>query len=62
MQKDIRQADELLAGMIEIGLAHEVDEALKALPAAGLKLIQRSASQTQLSRDWLDNQLEQLSA
>lgn len=62
IQKDIRQADELLAGMIEIGLAHEIEEAINALPATGLKLIQRSSAQTQLSRDWLHNQLEQLSA
>lgn len=61
-QKDIRQGDELLAGMIEIGLAHEVVEALAALPAAGypnaLELIRRSAGQAQLSRDWLRQQLD----
>lgn len=64
MQKDIRQADELLAGMIEVGLAHEIEEALGALPAAGypnaLQLIQRSLAQTQLTRDWLRNRLEQM--
>lgn len=61
-QKDIRQGDELLAGMIEIGLVHEVEEALAALPAAGypnaLELIRRSAGQAQLSGDWLCQQLD----
>jgi hypothetical protein len=61
-QKDIRQGDELLAGMIEIGLAHEAEEALAALPAAGypnaLELIRRSAGQAQLSGDWLRQQLD----
>lgn len=62
MQKDIRQGDELLAGMIEVGLAHEVEEALAALPAAGYpnapELIRRSAGQAQLSGDWLRQQLD----
>lgn len=61
-QKDIRQGDELLAGMIEIGLAHEAEEALAALPDAGypnaLELIRRSAGQAQLSGDWLRQQLD----
>jgi len=61
-QKDIRQGDELLAGMIEIGLAHEAEEALAALPAAGypnaLELIRRSVGQAQLSGDWLLQQLD----
>lgn len=63
-QKDIRQADELLAGMIEISLAHEIEEALGALTAAGypgaLALIQRSAEQTQLAQDWLHQQLDKM--
>ena len=59
MQKDIRQADELLAGMIEIGLGYEIEEALGALPTAGIKLVRRSLAQMQLSRDWLNNQLDQ---
>lgn len=63
-QKDIRQADELLAGMIEIGLAHEIEEALGALTAAGylgtLTLIRRSAEQSRLARDWLHQQLDKM--
>jgi hypothetical protein len=63
-QKDIRQADELLAGMIEIGLAHEIEDALVALPATGhpgaLALIRRSAEQTQLARAWALQQLDKL--
>ncbi|MDP2880083.1 MAG: hypothetical protein Q8N89_00700 [Azonexus sp.] len=61
-QKDIRQADELLAGMIEVGLAHEIEEALVVLTATGhpgtLALIRRSAEQTQLARGWLHQQLD----
>ena len=63
-QKDIRQGDELLAGMIEVGLAHEIEEALAALPAAGypnaLELVRRSAGQAPLSQDWLGLQLDKL--
>jgi hypothetical protein len=33
---------------------------MNELPAGGIKLIQRSSAQLQLSRDWLHNQLEQL--
>lgn len=62
MQKDIRQGDELLACMIEVSLAHEVEEALAALPVAGYpnapELIRRSAGQAQLSGDWLRRQLD----
>lgn len=58
MQKDIRQADELLAGMIEVGLEHEIEEALAALPASCFDLVQRSLVQAQLSRDWLHRHLK----
>lgn len=65
-QKDIRQADELIAGMLELGLEEEVREALATLPAAGypaaLKLVRRSGERTTLSRDWLERQLARLAA
>ena len=61
-QKDIRQADELLAGMIEVGLAHEIEDALGALTASSypnaLAQIRQSAEQTQLAREWLCQQLD----
>ena len=59
-QKDIRQADELLGGMIEVGLEHEIEEALAALAASypsACSLVLRSAEQTRLASDWLQTHL-----
>lgn len=64
--KDIRQADELLAGLVELGLENEVAAALADLPAAGypgaLALVRRSQQRMNLSGDWLGQQLDRLPA
>lgn len=64
-QKDIRQADELLAGLLELGLEDETVAALAALPAAGypaaLALVRRSQHRLEQSGDWLGQQLDRLS-
>ena len=65
-QKDIRQADELLAGLLELGLEDETVAALAALPAAGypaaLALVRRSQHRLEQSGDWLGQQLDRLAA
>lgn len=65
-QKDIRQADELIAGMLELGLEDELAEALAALPAAGypaaLALVRASQQRATLASDWLGRRLDSLSA
>lgn len=65
-QKDIRQADELLAGLLELGLEDEAAAALTELPAAGYPgapgLVRRSQQRMNLSGDWLGQQLDRLSA
>ena len=65
-QKDIRQADELLAGLLELGLEDEVGAALSALPAAGypaaLALVRRSQQRLEHAGNWLGQQLDRLSA
>ncbi|MCA9973119.1 MAG: hypothetical protein KC425_23030, partial [Anaerolineales bacterium] len=65
-QKDIRQADELLAGLLELGLEDEAVAALAALPAAGypaaLAHVRRSQHRLEQSGAWLGQQLDRLSA
>src|SRR5574343_87628 len=65
-QKDIRQADELLAGLLELGLEDEAAAALVALPEAGypaaLALVRRSQQRLEQSGAWLGQQLDRLSA
>ena len=65
-QKDLRQADELIAGLLELGLDDEVSAALAALPASGypgaLALIRRSQQRTEKCQAWLGQQLDQLAA
>ncbi len=63
-QKDIRQADELIAGMLELGLQDDIIEALSALPSAGypeaLTQVGRAQQRATLSGDWLKHQLDRL--